>query len=353
VKKTLNILNYPYEKLIKEVMAVCEVSRNIAIDKINNGIIKPSSTGSYFHFYVSGYRFPILSICSENLMNYSEGFIKTFYDDYEKLEEYHLIKNENYHYSRKKIQIMTNKSMNHIWGKAKMLREAINEIKIYIINAKVVHPDSTIIADKSAANYYKILEKFDLRFGRGIYGDWGILRLIIKWGKRINFNEYIKIRNSFDLEDWENMLTFEHSFNKKYKDRNTINFLEKDKMFAHIFQFGILKDAMLMDNSIISEKFIDEIINSTVWVAKNIFEFKKGKWFGIAILHYIGELYSIIYNWPPIISTEQFRKEYNASKTSFNRQRKIVKDFFSFKAPFNKNDNICINQPVFLNFIDK
>ena len=198
MEKVWEILNYPKEELIKDVKNLLGVSKSIAIGKINNGWIRPSSTKAHFSFYVEGYEYPVLTIKSEDLMKFLDGFIPTYLGDYKWLTEYHSEKYRN----KKKVQIMTGISMKEIWGKPQILNKAINEIKAFLVKAEVNVVKSRAIADRAASEYHKLLKEYDLRLGRGIKGEWGTIRLVLKWAERIDFFEYIKIRDSFTLEDW-------------------------------------------------------------------------------------------------------------------------------------------------------
>lgn len=170
---------------------------------------------------------------------------------------------------------------------------------------------------------------YDFRFGRGIRGEWGTIRLLLKWAEKLDFNEYIKIRNSFQLEDWENMIKFETSLCKKRPEYQPVGILEKDKNFAHLFQFDILKDVVDRYN----DEIADKLVLSAAWIAKNIFKYEhKGDWLGVSTLWAIGESYL----WPcgmDIAKPERFRKEYNIPKKSFYRQRKKFMDFICCKFP--------------------
>ena len=98
---------------------------------------------------------------------------------------------------------MTGMAMKGLLVKPKILNNAIYEIKSYLIIAKVDYIEAPRIADKAASQYFELLKNYDFRLGRGIFCDWGTIRLVLKWAERIDFFEYIKIRNSFTLEDWK------------------------------------------------------------------------------------------------------------------------------------------------------
>jgi len=198
MEKVWDIFYYSRKELIKPVKNLLGVSKSVARTKIENGWIKPSSTKAHFHFYISGYKYPILSIKSEELFNISGGFINKFVQDYTNVKKYFFGK-----YDKKRAEIMTGMAMKGLLGKPKMLNNAIYEIKSYLIIAKVDYIEAPRIADKAASEYFELLKNYNFRLGRGIFCDWGTIRLVLKWAERKDFFEYIKIRNSFTLEDWK------------------------------------------------------------------------------------------------------------------------------------------------------
>jgi len=340
--KVWDLLDYPEEKLVKDVMTLVGVNKSTARALIDNGVIRPSATKTYFRFYVKGYKYPILNIKSEELMNTTNGIIDNFLYDYKSLREINSYKEND----TKKIQVKTAIGMKHIYGKPKMFNDAIYEIKTHLINAKVDYIEAPRIVNKVAQEYHKLLKEFDLRLGRGIFGDWGTIRLILKWAERINFEEYVKIRNSFKLEEWENMIKFETALSKKRPEYEPVGVLEKDKYFAHIFQYDILRD-VIEDYDDISA---DRLVISAAWATKNIFKYlHKADWLGVANLWVLAKDDCWISS-RRMAKPERFRQEYNIPKRSFYRQRDKFLQFIERRLPGQTTEKglFPLDPPTFL-----
>ena len=344
MEKVWEVLNYPKEELVKDVMNILGVSKSIAMGEIQNGWIKPSSTKAQFRFYIPSYEKPVLSIQSEDMMKHLNGIIDTFIGDYKWLNEYHKSRIHN----DKKAQIMTAMSMKGIWGKPQILNKAINEIKALLVNAEINVVKGKVIADKTTSEYHKLIDEYDLRLGRGIKGEWGTIRLILKWAERIDYNEYIKLRNSLKIEDWECMLKFETSLTQKRPGYEPIGLLKKDGKLAHLFQFDILKDVI----NGYDDYMADKLVLSAAWLSKYMFKYlNKADWLAVSTLWTIGTDYMWISEHPgSMVKPEKFRQEFSIPKRSFYRQRDKFKIFMECGLPGQPKQagSIYMDPPTFI-----
>jgi len=363
--------DFPKERIVEDVQTVLGVNKKIAEKKVANGKITPSSQESTLYFFVPGYKYPIYDLKSSQVSNTINNFVWKFLGDRNEL--YRIFTRKGY--KDEKLRAIVNYHMRAIWGKPELIYNAINEIHYHLNIAEIsltekagyrqivynrdgekrLQPQKSIgtkIRDETLNEFWELYRNCSLRMGRGIRGEWGSLRLLLNSAHRIKFTDYLKLRNSFDLQDWENMLKFETGFAKKHQEIQPVNFLKKDKYFARIFQFDTLKDALGGDyNEILAER----IVVTAVWWAKEIFTRTpiKGNWRGAIILYISCSTHCGVLDVFPInnefnkgfgIDGNAFRKEFNIPSTTFYNYRKVIGE---------ASEYLPIETPTFYEFLSK
>ena len=153
------------------------------------------------------------------------------------------------------------------------------------------------------------------------------------------------------------MIKFETSFGRKYGNYDIVDVLNKDNKFANIFQFDKIKDVIQG----YTDEFADRVALSAAWIAKNIFQYTRGKYLGVTCLQFMGDDYCWIESdmgkffyksgEPKMIRPNEFRKIFNIPKRSFYNQRDKIIKFFNNDYLGQQPGFIDMDPPDFLSIL--